>query len=281
MKHNKTQSGDEMIIYLDVLVVINFCITYFSLKATAKLLHAGYRTGRLIAAAVMGGFSSLTALLTLEFIPSFMLKLFLTGLIALTAFGYGGFSAFTLRTIVTAVAGALVCGVTMMLRELTGNSFFGAAGSYPYLDISVFHLVISATAVYITISVYRRFCDKPQSGEMMKLIIKKGSNTAEILAYPDSGNNLRDFLTGLPVIVCRKDKISGLIPDLSESGKGVRIIPFSSAGGSGFITAFRADSITVCGENGQKTQIDALIGTKENMLENESFDAVINPKIIV
>lgn len=268
-----------MVIYLDVLIVINFCITYFSLKATAKLLHAGYRTGRLIAASVMGGLSSLTALITLDFLPSFLLKFILTAAITLTAFGYGGFSAFSLRTVVTAVAGALVCGVTIMLRELTGNNFFGAAGGYPYLDISVLHLVISTTAVYIIISLYRRICDKPQRGDMIKLTIKKGNNTAQLLAYPDSGNNLRDFLTGLPVIVCRRDKISGMLPENSLSG--VRIIPFSSVGGSGFITAFRADSITVCRENGQETQIDALIGTKENMLENESFDAVINPKIIV
>ncbi len=270
-----------MVIYLDVLVVINFCITYFSLKATAGLLHAGYSTGRLISASVIGGFSSLSALLTLDFLPSFLLKLVLTSVITLIAFGWGGFSAFALRTILIAVAGALVCGVTIMLRELTGNNFFGTAGGYPYLDISVLHLVISTIAVYIIISLYRRISDKPHSGAMIKLTIKKGNNTARLIAYPDSGNNLRDFLTGLPVIVCRKDKINSIMPDFNKNPKGVRIIPFSSAGGSGYITAFRADSVTVCRENGQETQIDALVGTKEELFENESFDAVINPKIIV
>lgn len=270
-----------MVIYLDVLVVINFCITYFSLKASARLLHAGYRTGRLIAASVTGGFSSLTALLTLDFLPSFLLKLVLTAVITLIAFGWGGFSAFSFRTLVTAVTGALVCGVTIMLRELTGSSFFGAAGGYPYLDISVLHLVIATTAVYIIMSLYRRISDKPHNGAMIKLTIKKNGNTAQLIAYPDSGNNLRDFLTGLPVIVCRRDKISGIMPDFSRNPKGVRIIPFSSAGGSGFITAFRADSVTVHRENGQEMQIDALVGTKEELFENESFDAVINPKIIV
>ncbi len=270
-----------MVIYLDVLIVINFCITYFSLKGTARLLHAGYGTGRLIAASVLGGFSSLTALIPLDFLPSFGLKIILTAMITFLAFGWGGLSAFTLRTLVTAVTGALVCGVTIMLRELTGSSFFGAAGGYTYLDISVLHLVIATTAVYILISLYRRTCDKPHGGEMIKLIIKKNGNSAELLAYPDSGNNLRDFLTGLPVIVCRKDRISSITPDLYDNPKGVRIIPFSSVGGSGFITAFRADSISVQRGNGQTTQIDALIGTEENALKNENFDAVINPKIIV
>ncbi len=270
-----------MIIYLDVLVAVNFCITYFSLKACARLLHAGYRLKRLIFSSALGGLSSLSALLTLDFLPSLLLRITLTAIIVLTAFGFGGAYTFALRTIVTAVMGALVCGVTIMLRELTGSTFFNAAGGYPYLDVSVLHLVISTTAVYIIISLYRRVCDKPQKDGMVRLIIEKNGNSAEIFAYIDSGNNLRDFLTGLPVIVCRKDSISRIAPDFSGNLKGIRIIPFSSVGGNGFVTAFRADSITLCRENGEKTQIEALIGTSDNALKNESFDAVINPKIIV
>lgn len=270
-----------MVIYLDVLAAINFCITYFSLKGTARLLHAGYGTGRLIAASAFGGLSSLTALLSFDFIASFLLKTALTAVITLIAFGFGSVSIFSLRTLITAITGALVCGITVMLRELTGSSFFASAGGYPYLDISVLHLVISATAAYLLISLFRRISDKPQSREMIKLVIKKNGRTAEILAYPDSGNNLRDFLTGLPVIVCRRDRINAILPDISENSKGIRIIPFSSAGGEGTVIAFRADSITVHRENGQKIRIDALIGTGADGLENENFDAVINPKIII
>lgn len=270
-----------MIIYLDVLVVINFYITYFTLKTASRILHAGYRAARLIAASVFGGLSALSALLPLDFPPSFGLRLLLTMIITLTAFGYGGISAFLLRTLTTAAAGTLVCGMTIMLRELTGSSFFGAAGGYAYLDISVFHLIISTTAVYIIISAFRRICDRPAPDEMIRLEIKRGGKTAELLAYPDSGNNLRDFLTGLPVIVCRRDRIGAVIPPLSDNPSGVRIIPFSSVSGSGVITAFRAESVTVLRGNGNRTQIDALIGINEGALLNESFDAVINPKIIV
>ena len=179
------------------------------------------------------------------------------------------------------VCGALVCGVAIMLREITGNSFFGAAGGYPYLDISVMHLIISTTAVYVIISLYRRIHDKPKKDELLKILIKHKGRTAEISAYPDSGNNLKDFLTGLPVIVCRRDKINHLMPPVSDTPKGVRLIPFSSVGGSGIITAFRAESVEVCRENGQRIQIDALIGADENALKGEDFDAVINPKIII
>ena len=270
-----------MVIYLDVLIAVNFVITYFSLKATARLLHAGYGTWRLIAASAFGGVSSVSAVTPLGFIGSFLMKTALTAVIVIIAFGFGGISPFIFRTLLTAVSGALVCGFTIMLRELTGSSFFAAAGGYPYLDISVLHLIIATVAVYAFISLYRRIIDRPDNGEIIRLVIKKDGNTAEITAFPDSGNNLRDFLTGLPVIVCRKDKLKNIMPDFSENRNGIRLIPFSSVGGNGVITAFRADSIDVYRENGQKTQIDALIGADDNSLKNESFDAVINPRIIV
>lgn len=270
-----------MVIYLDVLIAVNFIITYFSLKAASKLLHAGYSTKRLIAASAFGGLSSLSAVIPLDFIGSFFLKIILTFAMVFIAFGFVNISSFVFRTLITAVIAALVCGVTILLRELTGSSFFGAAGGYPYLDISVFLLIISTTVVYALIAVYRRICDKPQKEEMIKLIIEKNGISAEITAYPDSGNNLRDFLTGLPVIVCRKDSLKNIIPDFRNNSRGLRLIPFSSVGANGIITAFRADRITAVYGNGNKTQIDALIGTYDGSLENESFEAVINPKIII
>ena len=268
-----------MTIYLDVLIIINFYITYFSLKAAAGLFHAGYRTWRLISAAVIGGFSSLTALIPLDFFPFLLLRIAVTAAIVLTATGFGTAKGFLLRCTAVLACAAAVCGTAIMLRELTGSSFFGAAGGYAYLDISVMHLIISTTAVYTALTLFRRIHDKPRSDELIKIIIKRKGKTAEISAYPDSGNNLRDFLTGLPVIVCRKDKINAVMPQDTE--KGVRLIPFSSVGGGGIITAFRAESVTVLRENGEKIQLDALIGANDAALSNESFDAVINPKILI
>ena len=270
-----------MVIYLDVLIVINFYITYFSLKAAARVFHAGYRTRRLITASVIGGFSSVSALIPLDFFLYFLLRILLTAAIVLTALGFGGIRSFLLHCMAVLTCAVMVSGTAVMLRELTGSSFFGAAGGYAYLDISVMHLIISTTAVYIVLTLFRRIHDKPQKNELIKILIKHNGKTAEITAYPDSGNNLRDFLTGLPVIVCRKDKIRHIMPFTAENPKGIRLIPFSSVGGNGIITAFRAESITVCRENGKKINIDALIGAQDGALANENFDAVINPKILI
>ncbi len=274
-----------MIIYVDVLVIVNIYITYFTLKAAAKLLHLGYKTARLTLASVLGGFSALTAVIPMGFLPAFIIRFILTSAINIIAFGFTGVKPLIIRSCITIATAALVCGGAILLREWTGSSFFGAAGGYAYFNISVMTLIISTTAVYIILTVFRRLSDRPAEGEMIKLSICHNNRTAVINAYPDSGNNLRDFLTGLPVIVCRKEKIRELLPlDYEEKTdnipSGVRLIPFTSVGGNGIITAFRPDSVTV-NRGGEIKKIDALIGTGGDLSEKEDFDAILNPKILI
>ncbi len=269
-------NGDTMVIYIDVLIVINIYITYFTLKATSRLFHSGYKLKRLIAASVLGGISSVSAVLPLSFLPAVLLRFALTTAITLTAFGYSGIKPLVMRSLTNICAATLVCGGAILLREATGNSFFAAAGGYAYLDVSILTLVFATTAVYFVLSLFRRIADKPAEGELITVKIKQGDKTAIVYAYPDSGNNLRDFLSGKPVIICRKDRISGLMPK-----EKLRIIPFSSVGGSGIVTAFRPDCVTVKCENGEEKTVDVLIGTGGDSLENESFDAILNPKILI
>lgn len=274
-----------MVIYLDVLIVVNAYITYFTLKATARLLHLGYKTGRLIAASLIGGISAAAAAVPMGFLPSVLLRAVITAGLTTLAFGFSGVKPLLMRIFINVAGSALICGGAILLKELTGSSVFGAAGGYPYFNISVLTLIAATTGVYIALTLFRRICDKPDEGSLIKITVKKNGKTAEISAFPDSGNNLRDFLTGLPVIVCRKEKYEELFPlRAAEDGaplpSGTRLIPFSSVGGSGIITAFKPDLLTAETKNGKK-HIEALIGTGDEALKAEEFDAVINPKILI
>ncbi len=266
-----------MVIYIDVLIVINIYITYFILKATAKLLHSGYKLSRLIAASVLGGISAITAVIPLSFIWALLLRFTLTVGITLTAFGFSGIKNLLIRSVMNLISAALVCGGTVLLRETTGNDFFAAARGYAYLDVSILTLIIATTAVYIIIVLLRRKADIPSEDELITVKIRQGNKTAVVTAYPDSGNNLRDYFSGKPVIICRREKIESLMPPMEKS----KLIPFSSVGGSGIVTAFKPDNVTLCRENGEEKTVDVLIGTGGDSLEKEDFDAILNPKILI
>lgn len=270
-----------MTIYIDVLIIVNFYITYFVLRAAAKLLHTQLKTRRLIAAAVIGGITSAAAVFTLPFWSAIPLRCALTVMSVIVAFGFSGIKPMLLQSFVSFAVSLLLCGAVIAFRELTGNSFFAEVGGFVYLDVSVLTLIFSTTAAYLLISLFRRILDKPVSDGSVLLEIKNNGKTVRLTAFQDSGNTLRDFFTGLPVIVCRLSSVSGLAPPGIEQAQndpppGVRLIPYSTIDGTGIIAAFRADEVTVDGKD-----VDALIGVSDRAMKNEDFEAVLNPKILI
>ena len=273
-----------MTIYIDVLIVINTYITYFTLKAAAALLHAGYKISRIIAASIFGGITAVSALIPLNLWEGLLLRLLLTAAVCFIAFSYSGIKRLLLTSAVTTAIAAFICGIVFLIREFAGNSFCIPIRGYVYIDISIITLIFSTTAVYIIISLFRRFLDKPTESSILTIEVRHGNCTVNLKAYADSGNNLRDFLTGLPVIVCQAEKIKRIMPESpskEEIAKGVRLIPFSSVGGSGIITAFRPDLIIFYTNGGAKKEVNALIGTGEMSFNEKDFDAIFNPKILI
>lgn len=279
-------SGGTMVIYLDVLIVVNVYITYFTLRASARLLRARLKTRRLILASVFGGISSATAAFSLSFLGALLLKAGLTLLLTLTAFGFSGVRRFLSRFFVVLSVGMLICGTAVLLREWTGSAVFTEAGGYVYLNVSILTLVGATTGAYLLIVLFRRFLDRPAADARLHLKIKNNGKTVVITAFPDSGNNLRDFLTGLPVIVCRAGAVLSVAPEGIEAAKtappaGVRLIPYTTVSGGGCIAAFRAEEITVTDEMLRDKAVEALIGIGEREFGEGEFDAVMNPKLLL
>ncbi len=280
------RSGEAMVIYLDVLIVVNVYITYFVLRASARLLRVRLRAGRLIPASVFGGISSVTAALPLPFFGALLLKAGLTLLLTLIAFGFSEGKRFLLRFFTVLAVGMLICGAAVLIRERTGIGFLTASGGYVYFDVSIPILVGATTASYFAVTLFRRILDRPSADARLSLKIKNNGKTVVLTAYPDSGNHLRDFLTGLPVILCRASSVEPIAPEGIASAKtappaGVRLIPYSTVGNAGCIAAFRAERITVTDGSFPDKEIEALIGVGEREFGGDDFDAVMNPKLLI
>lgn len=275
-----------MIIYLDVLIVVNVYITYFVLRAAARLLRIRLRTGRLILASVFGGISSVTAALPVPFWGAMLLKAGLTLLLTLAAFGFSEPRRFLLRFFTVLSVGMLICGAAVVIRDRTGSGILTAAGGYVYLDVSIPILVGATTAAYFAVSLLRRVLDRPSADARLSLKIKNNGKTVVLTAYPDSGNHLCDFLTGLPVILCRASSVAPVAPEGILSAKtappaGVRLIPYATVGNAGCIAAFRAERITVTDGTFRDKEIEALIGVGEREFGGDDFDAVMSPKLLI
>ncbi len=276
-----------MTVYIDVLIIMNVYISYFTLRAASRLLHEALPFRRLALASVLGGFASLAALIGTDTVPALAVRLLLTTLITLAAFGYGSVKLLALRSFVCFAVTMLICGAAVLIHELTGSSLIFPANGFVYVNVSALVLVISSAVIYGVLALLRRVFDTPVTDVMLTLRVTNFGSTAELTAIADTGSHLRDFLTGLPVIVCKRSSLARVTPpnvtayldgDASDVS-GIRLIPAVTVSGSSVMAAFRPAEIRVDTPDGTKL-LTALIAPSDSIPCTESFDAVIPAKLL-
>ena len=256
-----------MVLYIDVLVIINFIADYMLLLVTAKIcavyaprwrlgLAAAAGAGYAAAAELAGGFLALTAMriaagLALVFIAFGAAKSYarLSLVFFAVSAGFAG----------AVFAASYTFGVNAVAGLLSSPTVFVLAAVF-VLSYAVFSLVFSRTG--------------REGGGTVSVTLRLGSRSAAFTALRDTGNSLSDPLTGKRVLVADMDKLSVLFPEevraelrgkrdmdpvelaarLNECSCGCvfRLVPYRAVGnGCGLLPAFKPDGILIDGrENG-------------------------------
>ena len=81
--------------------------------------------------------------------------------------------------------------------------------------------------------------------DVTKVEIRRGRRSATLSAMVDSGNLLRDAVTGLPVIVCSPKALAELLPPMQagELPSGFRYLSARTASGAALLPCFRPDRV--------------------------------------
>ncbi|MCI7768595.1 MAG: sigma-E processing peptidase SpoIIGA [Oscillospiraceae bacterium] len=277
-----------MYIYADILIIINIYADFLLIKSAAAITHSPLKTGRAVAAAVIGGFFSLAIFLPkgLAFLLA-PLKLISSAVIVLTAFGFENLPCFFRRMVIFYICAFVFGGLGTGLAYLTGGRFITARNGIIYADFSMPALVITSIAASICIGIYKRISDCGGGGSYT-VIVSDCGRTMSFKAMADTGNILKDSFTGKFVIVCPKDVLIGLygkIPDCesvaagkSSMGKRWRIIPYSTVSSSGMIAVICPMEVCIKNdETGHISRADVYLGAAQN----DCSEAVFNPKILI
>lgn len=147
----------------------------------------------------------------------------------------------------------LCCGLFIAANALMGGlltAVYTLSGKYAhynggfYAEIAPGSLVAIALASALCAWVFGFLSKRRLKSLYADVEIVFGGNRYTLRLLADSGNLLREPISGLPVILLRPGVLPGGEP-LTLERPGQRVIPFSSAGGSDILIGFRADSITL------------------------------------
>lgn len=212
-----------MFVYWDVVVLLNCLVDLLLLLGTNRL--SGFPPGwrRVIPAAVLGGlYGGICLLPRFSFLGNAFWRLVFLGLISVIAFGWDR-SAWKR------------CGVFLLLSMALGGISVNL-GSGDYLG-----LLAAAGLVWLLCRI--GFGGSGAGREFVPMELRRGGKCLRLIALRDSGNTLRDPITGEQVLVidaAAAEELTGLTISQLETPleamgllPGLRLIPYRAIGQPG------------------------------------------------
>lgn len=204
-----------MTIYLDVVIVENLIMDAIIIYATAIVLKVKIRHLRIIISSLIGAiYSVLSYISDLEIYNNLFLKIFLSIVMVYIAFSPQNIKTLMKQILIFYLTSFLFGGVAFALiyvikpqEILMKNGLF--LGMYPLK--TVFLGAIVATAILITaFKVVKSNITKKDM--MCNVSIELKNKTVNIKTMIDTGNMLKEPISGLPVIVVENTALYELIP---------------------------------------------------------------------
>lgn len=265
-----------IVIYVDLLFVINFFVTFFLLLITSKISKKDYSVLRFILASALGGLYSLIILV------DDMNELLLLGtkiaaclLIVFAAFKFTRLKNYCFTVLLFLAANFIVLGVVVGAYFLFGSERIAVHNSVIYFDIGARGIIISAFCAYvISCAAVRLYNRRLSSEELFTLVIENNGSSVTMFALSDTGNKLREPFSDSPVIVADESLCRPLVDE-----KRVRAIPASTVNGGGILMAFKPDKIILKSSKGREVIENAYVALSDD-IKDDKYSAVLNPEIL-
>ena len=286
-------------VYVDLFFLINFSMDFLCFFLTSKLLSRPLSPARGILGAAFGGIYSNIALF-LNFGQIWSLALDLLACAAMCAIVFGERKrarSLPLYILVFWAISMTLGGIMTALFNLFNRiAIFDEVTQMESDGISVWvFALLAALSGVITLmggSFFRR--RTAQSRATVELCY--GGKRIRLQAMADSGNLLRDPLSGKPCVIADIEAVSALLPkDIvmaaregggrldkieMKNAKNVRLIPADTVSGKGMLIGVRVEGITV-DVGGKSHGVDAIIALAELDGRADGNDALLPSGLLV
>lgn len=251
-------------VYVDTLLCVNLFIDYIMLYALRKVLKINSKSIRLLPA------SLLAAVLTLGvFLPfygrvfSVFYRVFSAALTVFAAFGKAKIKTFLLRVAAFIGISISFSGPVTLIWLIFKPQGIVVWGDAVYFDISPVMLILCTLIAFISLSIYERVKSKVKPRvRIHRVTVYSDKSEYSFSSMVDTGCNLKEPFSGLPVIVAERELIES--EDIPKTK--LRLVPYKTLSGEGVLKAFKPDRIEI---DGKELKSGCFIGISEGKLRND------------
>lgn len=301
-----------MVLYLDIIWLLNFLVDSFLLWVTAIFLKRRVHPIKILVGGLIGSLIILLAVTPLSALTQHPLsKALFSVVMVLVTFGVNRISTFisTLFTFYfsTFLMGGILLGTHFFLTFNVGlQSTVAIESIRGYGDpISwIFLLVAFPIAWYFSKQrVTSLTMTRIQYDCLYNVVIKINGILIELKGLVDSGNQLYDPISRKPVMVISINKVKDLLPEEivgivasedsdillrmeelpAEWRNLMRLVPSKSLGKNNqLLCAFKPESIVIKDEKGNFIEEDGLIVFSTQVLSGDGdFDVILHPRMVI
>lgn len=290
-----------MVIYADVLFLINFIMNSLIFFLTAWFSGIAYHWLRILLAAALGSLYVIGEICLQPHMPYLvLLRCSLSLLLVLVAFGRRTLASLLLLTgtffIISFALGGAVAGWFFLCQ----TSGFGG-----WADVSWTDLLGGAVIGFMTITVLmRRLSEKTfRRTTLYQVEIFYQGRSAKLRAMLDTGNSLATLVARKPVVVVNYEQIRAILspearaylettlpeqwlPNLCACQDTAwlersEIIPYRSVGRQSMLLGFRPDYVVVETEQKKFENRRVAVGIyHRNLSADQTYDALLHPSVI-
>ncbi len=275
-----------MTVYLDVVLLENLCMNYIILFATAYILKIKIKHGRLFLSSLIGSlYAILGYMQILEIYSNTILKIILSIVMVYLAYNAKHIKILLKQILIFYLTSFVFGGCAFALlyfvkpqEILMKNGMY--IGTYP-LKIALLGGIVGFTITAIAFKVVKNRISKKDM--FCEICIEIEKQSVKTKAMIDTGNMLKDPLTGMPVAVVEKEVLQEIIPkgmiehlekwmggeqideefrkENIEYMSKLRVIPFSSLGKqNGMLIGLKANRVILEKEEEEEEIKNMIIG---------------------
>ena len=251
-----------MVVYLDMLLLLNFVANYFLLLGAGRLTGTGLCRWRIILGGVAGAiYSALLLVANAAWLMQWPCKI-LVGVV-MVLISYGGEKRLLKITLFFFASSAALAGL-IYAAELLGAKDLIVENGLLYSSLNFRLLLLIFVICYFFVSLFFRKIGRHDSKELVELKVEAVQKQVVLTALLDSGHTLTDPISNRPVIVAEyflfrdslpsdvdpAQPIDGLKRCRARGIENVRLIPYRAVGvDCGLLLALKANAVMIGDEN--------------------------------
>lgn len=275
------------VVYGDILFILNAYVTDLLLLLCGALCREKSRRGRRAASALLGGLYAFVI-----FVPRLpRWALLLSRLPAAAALVFVSFGFAAPRRFLRLFAGFFL--VNFVFAGLMGALWHTLhPARMLYYGTVVYFAIDTGTLVVLTAVCYallwgadRLLQTRRAHGCLFDLTVTLGENSISCRAFLDTGNDLREPFSGLPVLLLQQSFAGPLgVPEEPDGAQSaalrMRLIPCDSQGGKALLSAFRPTKVTLRSARGKRETDACYVALTARKIKNGACGALLHPALL-